>query len=105
MLMAVLGTAVAGLGRFDKLKPTFSELGHRHVDYGIEPEHYLLFGNALVWALEKRLGNEFTPKIKHAWVVAFGELAAAMIDGADDEAATELADRSTASIQGREGTA
>lgn len=84
MLVAVLGTAVAGLGRLDKLKPTLWELGRRHVTYGIEPAHYRLFGDALVWALEKRLGNDFTPAIKQAWVDAYAELADAMINVADE---------------------
>ncbi|MGI9451044.1 MAG: globin domain-containing protein [Geminicoccaceae bacterium] len=95
MLMAVFGTAVAGLGRMDKLKPTLGELGHRHVTYGVEPAHYHVFGEALIWALEKRLGDDFTPAIKQAWVDAYAELADAMINAAD-EAASGSADRKIA---------
>ena len=76
----------------DKLKPTFRELGRRHVTYGVEPEHFQIFGDALVWALEKRLGNDFTPSIKQAWSKAYAEVANAMIDAAD-EAATKSSDR------------
>lgn len=84
MLMAVLGTAVAGLGRLDKLRPTLWVLGRRHATYGIESAHYRLFGDALVWALEARLGDSFTPAIKQAWVDAYAELADAMINAADE---------------------
>ena len=84
MLMAVLGTAVAGLGRLDKLRPTLGALGCRHATYGVEPAHYWLFGDALIWALETRLGNSFTPAIKEAWVDAYAELANAMIDAVEE---------------------
>ncbi|MEZ5931497.1 MAG: globin family protein [Alphaproteobacteria bacterium] len=84
MLMAVLGTAVAGLGRLDKLKPTLSALGRRHAGYGIEPEHYRVFGDALIWSLEQHLADALTPAIRQAWVEAYAELAAAMIDAADE---------------------
>jgi nitric oxide dioxygenase len=84
MLMAVLGTAVAGLGRLDKLKPTLGALGHRHSAYGIKPAHYRLFGDALVWALETHLGNSFTPAIKAAWREAYAELADTMINVTGD---------------------
>ena len=84
MLMTVLGTAVAGLGRLDKLGPTLGALGCRHATYGVEPAHYWLLGDALIWALETRLGNAFTPAIKQAWVDAYAELADAMIAAAEE---------------------
>ncbi|MGI9450918.1 MAG: globin family protein [Geminicoccaceae bacterium] len=84
MLMTVLGTAVAGLGRLDKLRPTLGALGCRHATYGVEPAHYWLFGDALIWALEMRLGKSFTPAIKQAWVEAYAELANAMINAAGE---------------------
>lgn len=88
MLMTVLGTAVVGLGRLDKLRPTLGALGCRHATYGVEPAHYWLFGDALIWALETRLGNSFTPAIKQAWVDAYAELANAMINAAEEATST-----------------
>ena len=87
----------------DKLKPALQELGRRHVAYGIEPAHYRFFGDALIWALGKRLGSDFTPSIKEAWVDAYADLADAMID-ASHNGADHVADRwGAGSAADREG--
>ena len=37
-LMAMLGTAVANLGNWEKIAAAVQALGRRHVDYGVKPE-------------------------------------------------------------------
>lgn len=82
MLMAVLETAVIGLGRLDKIKPALEVLGRRHIAYGVEPAQYTLFGDALLWTIERHLGKDFTLALKEAWTDAYAALSEAMIDAA-----------------------
>ena len=46
--------------------------------YGVEDKHYETVGAALLWTLEKGLGNGFTPEVKDAWTSAYGALATTM---------------------------
>jgi hypothetical protein len=69
-LMAMLGTAVAGLSHLDTLMRTVRALGRRHAGYGVKPRHYAPVGSALLWTLEQGLGTAFTRKWRtHASVV------------------------------------
>ena len=56
-LMAMLGTAVAGLDHLDTLVPAVSALGRRHAGYGLKAQHYVQVGSALLWTLEKGLAR------------------------------------------------
>jgi nitric oxide dioxygenase len=80
-LMTMLGTAVAGLTKPDVLLPVVRTLGQRHAGYGVTAEHFAPVGAALVWTLEKGLGEAFTPDVKAAWVEVYGVLSRTMIDG------------------------
>jgi hemoglobin-like flavoprotein len=46
-------------------------LAKKHIDYGVRPEHYTYFGNALLRTLKKQLGTEFTAELCDAWAEAF----------------------------------
>lgn len=46
---------------------TMQALGKRHLDYGVQKDHYDLFNTALLWALEKSLDSKFTPAMREAW--------------------------------------
>lgn len=82
MLMAVLDSAVKGLSDLDSMLPVVRQLGARHVKYGVLDEHYDTVGSALLWTLEKGLGDKFTPQVKKAWTTAYELLATAMQMGA-----------------------
>lgn len=81
-LMAMLGTAVAGLSHLDTLLPAVRALGHRHAGYGVSAEQYVPVGAALLWTLEKGLGEGFTSETRDAWATAYRVLAGAMIEAA-----------------------
>jgi hemoglobin-like flavoprotein len=53
-------------------------LGERHAGYGVQPHHYTLVKEVLLWACEQALGDAFTPDVRAAWSCAYGELAHAM---------------------------
>jgi hemoglobin-like flavoprotein len=80
-LMTMLGTAVAGLTKPDALLPVVRMLGQRHAGYGVTAEHFAPVGAALIWTLEKGLGEAFTADVKAAWVEVYGVLSRTMIDG------------------------
>jgi hemoglobin-like flavoprotein len=77
-LMAMIGTAVAGLDRLETIVPAVQALGRRHVGYGVKDEHYDTVATALLWTLEQGLGAAFTPDVKAAWATAYGVLAGTM---------------------------
>lgn len=81
-LMAMIGTAVAGLDRLDTIVPTVQALGKRHAGYGVQATHYDTVASALLWTLEQGLGAAFTPDVKSAWTSAYGVLAGTMKDAA-----------------------
>jgi hemoglobin-like flavoprotein len=78
MLMATLDAVVRSLHDLPSILPTAERLARRHVDYGVQPQHYDSVGTALIWTLEQGLGAALTPAARAAWVQAYGTLAGAM---------------------------
>ncbi len=62
-LMAMLAAVVKGLGHLESVFPAASALAKRHVSYGAKAEHYPVVGAALLWTLEKGLGDGWTPDV------------------------------------------
>lgn len=77
-LMQLIGIAVRGLDRPQETLAVVAELGKRHSGYGVTDEHYDSVGEALLWTLEKGLGDQFTPPVKDAWATVYGLLANTM---------------------------
>jgi hemoglobin-like flavoprotein len=81
-LMATLAVVVGGLGNLESILPAASALATRHVSYGAKAEHYPVVGAALLWTLEKGLGDSWTPEVAAAWTAAYGTLSGFMISQA-----------------------
>lgn len=81
-LMAALGTVVRSLDDLDTIVPIAQAMALRHVDYGVEPEHYGDVGAALLWTLEQGLGEAYTEDVADAWSTAYTVLADVMVDAA-----------------------
>src|SRR6267142_4516359 len=81
-LMATLSVVVNGLGSLESILPAASALATRHVSYGAKAEHYPVVGGALLWTLEKGLGDGWTPEVAEAWSAAYGTLSGFMIQEA-----------------------
>lgn len=81
-LMAMLSAVVNGLGNLEQILPAASALAKRHVNYGAKAEHYPVVGSALLWTLEKGLGDGWTPDLADAWGAAYGTLSGYMISEA-----------------------
>lgn len=81
-LMAMLAAVVNGLANLESILPAASALAKRHVAYGAKPEHYPVVGSALLWTLEKGLGDAWTADVADAWTAAYGTLSGFMISEA-----------------------
>jgi hemoglobin-like flavoprotein len=81
-LMAMLAAVVKGLGNLEQVLPAASALAKRHVGYGAKTEHYPVVGAALLWTLERGLGDDWTPEVADAWGTAYGTLSSYMISEA-----------------------
>ena len=81
-LMTTLAGVVNGLKNLDAVVPVAQALAVRHVQYGVEPEHYAPVGAALIWTLEQGLKEDFTPPVREAWMTAYNTLSGAMIAAA-----------------------
>jgi hemoglobin-like flavoprotein len=77
-LMQMLATAVTNLHQVERIIPAVQNLGRRHADYGVTPEHYGPVGAALLWTLERGLGPAFTPQVKDAWTATYVTIADVM---------------------------
>lgn len=78
-LMATLAVVVKGLSNLETILPTASALAKRHVDYGVKAADYTCVGEALLWTLERGLGEQWTPQLAAAWRAAYGTLSEFMI--------------------------
>jgi hemoglobin-like flavoprotein len=78
-LMDMLNAVVSRLDRLHEISEEIAAMTERHVSYGVKPEHYAMVGDALLWTIEKGLGKDWTPSVKHAWTRAYNLLADRMV--------------------------
>lgn len=81
-LLAALAMVVRSLHTPIKIMDSVEKLAVKHLDYGVQPEHYTYVGNALLRTLKKGLGADFTPELCDAWTEAFRMLARIMKEAA-----------------------
>lgn len=74
-LMQTLTVAIRLINNPEGLVPALEALGKRHVHYGVESQHYQTVGAALLWTLDKGLGEVFTPEVREAWTAVYTFLA------------------------------
>ena len=82
VLIQTLRVVVRNIDRLDQIIPEVEALGRRHAGYGVEAEQYATVGSALLWTLERGLGDKFTPATAYAWADAYRRLSSAMIEAA-----------------------
>ncbi len=86
-LMGMINTAVNALDNLEPMLEAIRDSGRRHAAYGVKDEDYAKVADALLWTLERGLGDAFTPAVKDAWATVYGALADVMKSGARAEAA------------------
>jgi nitric oxide dioxygenase len=77
-LISLITFAVSKLNNLDEIKNDVVALGARHRNYGVKEEHYSNVASALLWTLEKGLGQKWTPEVKQAWTDLYMTLAGIM---------------------------
>ncbi len=81
-LLATLAFVVRTLHVPEQILGPAQKLAVKHLDYGVESEHYTLVGNALLRTLKNGLGEQYTPDVHDAWVAAFRTLSGIMKEAA-----------------------
>lgn len=75
----MLSEIIRVLDRPYQLLPQVALLGRRHTQYGVTAADYAPVGDALLLALEEKLGPAFTPRTQAAWREAYQMLAQTMV--------------------------
>jgi methyl-accepting chemotaxis protein len=79
-LIQMIDTALNMLGPdIELLTEIMTELGLKHVRYGVKPEMFPIMGDALLHTLEATLKSSFTGPVKEAWVEVYSALSQDMI--------------------------
>ncbi len=73
-LADALSTIVGYLSDPELLKGYVSELGLRHIDYGVQREHYAIVGQTLLTTLAEVAGDAWTDEMYNAWADAYKSL-------------------------------
>ncbi|HET7887375.1 MAG TPA: globin family protein [Bradyrhizobium sp.] len=81
-LIAMLAAVVNGLSDLPSILPAASALAKRHLAYGAKAEHYPVVGAALLWTLEKGLGEAWTTDVASARTTAYATLSGFMVSEA-----------------------
>jgi methyl-accepting chemotaxis protein len=92
MLLATLVLLRKSLRDLESIAPKLRQLGARHLAYGARPEHYPVVAEVMLASMAEIAGEAWTAEIAAAWAGAFGLVAAAMLEGAEEaEALAEAA--------------
>jgi nitric oxide dioxygenase len=78
-LLSMLSYVMAKLDKLDDILDEVAKLAKRHVQYGVKESHYTAVGAALLWTLEKGLGELWNEELKASWVKTYAILSGAMI--------------------------
>jgi len=76
-----VGCAVAGLHDSSKLVPMLTQLGARHINYGVKEAHWQALGKAFTFTLRDILRESFTQEVEAAWTMAYTFMSSIMIEG------------------------
>ncbi|WP_037577248.1 globin family protein [Sporocytophaga myxococcoides] len=78
-LFQMLNYIIQRLHNLDDIIDEVASLAGRHVKYGVKERHYQIVGEALLWTLEKGLGELWNSETKESWVKTYTILSSAMI--------------------------
>ncbi len=79
-LVAMITFAVHKLDNLEEVINDVKALGVHHKKHFVRQEHYAIVGEALLWTLERVLGEEWNPEIKDAWTAVYDTLARIMLE-------------------------
>jgi hemoglobin-like flavoprotein len=59
-LMDTIAAIVATLDQGEIFQSIISHTGRKHADFGVQTSHFIAFGEALIWGLQRQFGPAFT---------------------------------------------
>lgn len=83
-LHATLAMVVNGLDKFSQLESAIFNLGQRHIQYGVVPDHFPIVARALLETLEACVPN-ITAAEQEAWATGLTAIADVMIRAWDEQ--------------------
>ena len=86
-LMATLSLVVGSLKNFDAVMPAVKALAVKQLGFGIVQAHCAHAGEAMIWTLEKGLGDGFSAETKRAWLATCAAISGAVNTGTCGERA------------------
>ncbi|MGB8191028.1 MAG: globin family protein [Chitinophagaceae bacterium] len=84
-IIAMISFVIANLDNIEDILEDIRKLARRHVGYGVQKEHYEQGGAALIWTLQKGLGENWNEELEEAWTACYATLANAMIEASEVE--------------------
>ena len=81
-LMDTLAAIVGTLDQREIFQSIISHTGRKHAEFGVQKSHFVAFGDALIWGLQRQFGPEFTPEMQQAWIVLYDAIQAEMMRAA-----------------------
>ena len=81
-LMDMIAAIVGALDERELFQSIISHTGRQHARFGVNPSHFVAFGDALIWSL----GPAFTPELREAWTALYNAVRSEMIRAAQEAA-------------------
>lgn len=79
MLISAIGKIVKSIDNWDTIKTDLENIATRHINYGLLPEHFAYFGQALIHMLKNSLGDNWNPELEDAWKAVYQNVSEVMI--------------------------
>ena len=80
----MLSYIVSKLDTLNDILEDVSQMAKRHTKYGVKERHFTAVGSALIWTLEKALGNHWNTELRLAWIKVYAILSTAMITAQEE---------------------
>jgi hemoglobin-like flavoprotein len=81
-LMDTIAAIVGALDKREMFQSIISHTGRKHAQFGVQPTHFVAFGDALIWCLQQQLGPAFTPDLREAWIALYDAVQSEMMRAA-----------------------
>lgn len=81
-LISMITFVVHKLDNLHEVVKDIKALGERHRNYKVLPEYYSTVGAALLWTLEKGLGQKWNDEVQEAWTKVYTVLSTTMMEAA-----------------------
>lgn len=78
LVVRKIDEAVQSMNNVDHLVAMLRKLGASHGHLGIQAQHWIIFGQAIMWTLQTRWGEKWTPEMQNGWNQMFSTIRAVM---------------------------